>query len=117
MPNLRAQHDKCPHPECEATRRLEQGGTFLVWGTGRHCELAAVAAAGARGLLPAEVVVARREYAAHLGLPTSEVTDSDDLIHLPDALIDYRPLKIYRINDLGVARVEFVRGRYSITSP
>src|SRR4051812_13547735 len=124
MPPLRMVHAACQHPACQATRALERVGARLVWGKGRHCEIAAVAAAGPHGLLPHEVVEARRAYARHLGVdlradvPTGDIADSDEPIHVEHALTNFRgaPTPTHPIN-LGRARAAFRGGSYSIQWP
>lgn len=77
---------KCTHPACAATRELEERGGNLTLGKGRHCELAALAAAGPAGIADHELVEARRAYAKHLGvqlsgLTTGAVANADRAIH------------------------------------
>ncbi len=83
---LRDHVNTCGHAACVATRKLEAGGAVLTLGKGRHCEIAALAAAGTAGLTDKDLVAARRAYAEHLGVSldgntTGEVANAAHAIH------------------------------------
>src|SRR5262245_60314454 len=111
----------CPHPACAATRRLMAHGARLVLGKGRHCEMAALAAAGADGMTDAELVQARRAYAVHLGVSLAgrtngTVADADFAIHArwaADGNVAGMPnaAEPIPIGSTRVARTESGRGR------
>ena len=73
--SLRDHVDTCDHPACAATRKLFANGANLMLGKGRHCEFAALAAAGPAGITDAELVAARRRYAEHLSSSLEGRTD------------------------------------------
>jgi hypothetical protein len=73
--SLRDHVATCDHPACAATRKLFANGANLKLGKGRHCEFAALAAAGPEGLTDAALVEARRRYAEHLGSSLEGRTD------------------------------------------
>lgn len=73
---------QCGCRECRAlTGLIEEAGAKLIISAGRggrYCELAVVAAAGARGISPDDVVPKRRQYAKHLGIELKGNTQNGD---------------------------------------
>jgi len=94
-------------------------GARLVLGKGRHCEIAAVAAAGSEGLAASDVVEARRAYAKHLGVSLGgKVSNGPTANHVEHALENHS-----RNSDaksricLGESRAVRLGSRYAIRFP
>ena len=120
MNDLKEQIYGCKCERCRAVVWLvEDCGARLQFSPirgGRLCELAVVAAAGSAGMLPEEIVTARRDYAKHLRITLSGPTSNAENPNHIEWTIEnsnHNPDARNRVN-LGRARASFTGGRYRL---